>query len=141
MTFDYRKIAFEIAKASSVLSNRLYKLDFLHKVDQTVAIAAIKKEEANVRKLIAKIWSMKNAEYAMEYMDDDIYAEVLDWLDSQNIAIIGSQKKEEVVLIAIEAGWELFPEPSDADLTGEPPLTMAEMHENARKEKMESRRK
>ena len=45
--------------------------------------------------------------------------------------------REEILITATKLGWELHPEPSDAEITnyGEPPVSMDEMYAKATKQK------
>lgn len=134
MDFDYKQAALDLAAATNSLSHRLYKLSYLHVLDQESVIEPIKAEAHRVNVLKKKIWNMREAENVINEMDDDIYSEILDWLETNKIMICST--RAENVFIAVENGWEMYSEPPD--LFGEPPLTMNEIHENARKEKMEA---
>jgi len=58
--------------------------------------------------------------------DEDRAAEFLDDNSEHNVT---DMNREEILITATKLGWELCPEPSDAEITnyGEPPVSMAEM--------------
>ena len=136
--YDFRKAALDLAAANNSLGSAIYKLDYLDKVGKDAAIEGVKIERNKVFAYQRKIWFMNRAEDAMSYMTDDLHDEMIEWLESNNIIVTPSCTTPETVLLAIESGWELFPEPPDSDSASEPPLTASEMLENARKQKNEA---
>ena len=66
--------------------------------------------------------------------DEDRAAEFLEDNSEHNTT---DMNREEILTTATKLGWELHPEPSDAEITnyGEPPLSLAEMHTNATHQK------
>jgi len=66
--------------------------------------------------------------------DEDRAAEFLEDNSEHNTT---DMNREEILSTATKLGWELHPEPSDAEITnyGEPPLSLAEMHTNATHQK------
>ena len=136
MDFDYKQAALDLAAAVNSLSHRLYKLDYLDVVDKDEAIRLIKIEQNRVNVLKKKIWNMRAAESVLDQIDDDIYEEIVEWLYENGISTFDSSTRSDNVFLAVENGWEMFPEPSDS--FGEPPMTMSEMLENSRKEKREA---
>lgn len=136
MDFDYKQAALDLAAAVNSLSHRLYKLDYLDVIDKDEAIRLIKIEQNRVNILKKKIWNMRAAESVLDQMDDDIYEEIVEWLYENGISTFDSSTRSDNVFLAVENGWEMFPEPADS--FGEPPMTMSEMLENSRKEKREA---
>lgn len=136
MDFDYKQAALDLAAAVNSLSHRLYKLDYLDVVDKDEAIRLIKVEQNRVNVLKKKIWNMRAAESVLDQIDDGIYEEIVEWLYENGISTFDSSTRSDNVFLAVENGWEMFPEPSDS--FGEPPMTMSEMLENSRKEKREA---
>ena len=136
--YDFRKAALDLAAANNSLGRAIYRLDYLDKVGKDAAIECVKIERKKVFACQRKIWFMNRAEDAMSYMTDDLHDEMIEWLKGNNIIVTPSCATPEIVLLAIENGWDLFPEPPDSDSAGEPPLTAREMLENARKQKNEA---
>lgn len=134
--FDFKQAALDLATATDRLSNKIYKLDYLHILNHAEVIDSIRAEQYSVYVLRKKIRNMRDAEDLMQLMTDDLYEEIVEWLYEQGISTFDSQSREDNVFLAVENGWEMYPEPADS--FGEPPMTMSEMHENARKEKMEA---
>ena len=66
--------------------------------------------------------------------DEDRAAEFLEDNSEHNTT---DMNREEILTTATKLGWELHPEPSDAEITnyGEPPISLAEMHTNATHQK------
>ena len=66
--------------------------------------------------------------------DEDRAAEFLEDNSEHNTT---DMNREEILSTATKLGWELHPEPSDAEITnyGEPPISLAEMHTNATHQK------
>ena len=66
--------------------------------------------------------------------DEDRAAEFLDDNSEHNVT---DMNREEILITATKLGWELCPEPSDAEITnyGESPLSLDEMHANATHQK------
>ena len=66
--------------------------------------------------------------------DEDRAAEFLDDNSEHNST---DMNREEILITATKLGWELHPEPSDAEITnyGEPPVSMDEMYAKATKQK------
>lgn len=141
MTFDFKKAALNLAAANNSLSRELHRLDYLDRVNVEELVAKIKVERSNVYQLQRKIWNMSSAEQVLKFVGEDnrdeFKNELIDWLLERDFPYNKSLLPlESILLLAIENGWEMFPEPPDS--FGEPPLTMSEMHENSRREKKEA---
>ena len=141
MTLDFKKAALNLAAANNSLSRELHRLDYLDRVDLKELIDKIKIERKVIYELQRKIWNMSAAEQVLKFVGeesrDEFKNELIDWLLERDFPYNKSLLPlEDILLLAIENGWEMFPEPPDS--FGEPPLTMSEIHENSRREKKEA---
>lgn len=141
MTLDFKKAALDLAAANNSLSRELHRLDYLDRVDRKELIVKIKNERKMVYELQRKIWNMSATEQVLKFVGeesrDEFKNELIDWLLERDFPYNKSLLPlEDILLLAIENGWEMFPEPPDD--FGELPITMDEMHENSRREKKEA---
>ena len=139
--YDFRKAAYNLSSAFNSLQREIHRLDFLHCLDVEKVVSAIKREQEKVRFYQMRYWLLSKAEDAHRCVvnDEELLVNLYDWID-ENYSGMKFDATKDAVLFAIDNGWEPFPEPSDADTCGEPPITANEMHENARKEKLDSRK-
>lgn len=139
--YDFRKAASNLSGAFNSLQREIHRLGYLHCLDVEKVVSAIKYEQEKVRFYQRRFLLLSKAEDAHKCIvnDEELLVDLYDWIDENHSGMKFDATKD-AVLFAIENGWEPFPEPSDTDTCGEPPITANEMHENARKEKFDSRK-
>lgn len=87
--------------------------------------------------LTTHVWEKQRLEAVVNdsnIEDEDRAAEFLDDNSEHNST---DMNREEILITATKLGWELHPEPSDAEITnyGEPPVSMDEMYAKATHQK------
>ena len=87
--------------------------------------------------LTTHVWEKERLESVLNNTNSDDEDRAAEFLEDNSEHNITDMNREEILTTATKLGWELHPEPSDAEITnyGEPPLSLAEMHTNATHQK------
>ena len=87
--------------------------------------------------LTTHVWEKQRLEAVVNDSTSDDEDRAAEFLDDNSEHNVTDMNREEILITATKLGWELCPEPSDAEITnyGEPPLSMDEMHTKATKQK------
>lgn len=163
--FNYKELARKLAALNNGLELEIYHLNHHVKTPPNAffipehmkleqIVNKINVYQSNIRRVKKEIWNTVEAEEVFNHWlktksynpegAAELLTEIEDWL-TEHIAVHAIPESvrdrldtiESTILVAVEHGWELLPEPPD--YFGEPPMTMDEYHEAARQEKQESR--
>ena len=108
----------------------------------------LQEKEVEVKALMGQTWNLYRKECreheiedAIKVCNDDDIIRALEHLEGTSETFSytpGVTKNDYIIRLAMNKGWEPFPEPTDAEmeLTGEPPLSAEERIDIAWKEKL-----
>jgi hypothetical protein len=87
--------------------------------------------------LTTHVWEKQRLEAVVNDSDADDEDRAAEFLDDNSEHNSTDMNREEILITATKLGWELHPEPSDAEITnyGEPPVSMDEMYAKATHQK------
>ena len=87
--------------------------------------------------LTTHVWEKQRLEAVVNDSDADDEDRAAEFLDDNSEHNSTDMDREEILITATKLGWELHPEPSDAEITnyGEPPVSMDEMYAKATHQK------
>ena len=87
--------------------------------------------------LTTHVWEKLRLESVINDSNSDDEDRAAEFLEDNSEHNTTDMNREEILSTATKLGWELHPEPSDAEITnyGEPPVSMDEMYAKATKQK------